>query len=376
MPWKEVSVMYSRQEFVQLAAQPGANVAQLCRRFGISRNTGHKLLKRYRVEGLVALQDRSRRPHHSPRRTAPVIEKHVVELRERTHWGGRKLRRRLRDMGLTEVPAASTITDILRRHDRLDADESEKHRAWQRFERAEPNQLWQMDFKGHFATAGGRCHPLTILDDHSRFCVSLSACANERASTVQHRLTSCFRRYGLPERMLMDNGSPWGSAGQGTMTVFTAWLIRLGIQPCHGRPYHPQTQGKEERFHRSLQAELLRHRRFKDLAHCQREFDPWREIYNFERPHEALNLEVPAKRYRASSRDFPERLPPIEYAQHDEVRLVHERGDIFFKGYRLAIGSALCGLPVALRPTTTDGQWQVYFCHQQITTLDLRSAVK
>ena len=376
MPWKEVSVMSSRQEFVLLAAQPGATVAQLCRRFGISRNTGHKLLKRYRAQGPAALQDRSHRPHRSPTRTAPSIEKHVVELREQMHWGGRKLRRRLQDMGFAHVPAASTISDILRRHGLIEPAESEKHRAWQRFERPEPNQLWQMDFKGHFAIARGRCHPLTVLDDHSRFCVNLSACSNERASTVQHSLTACFRRYGLPERMLMDNGSPWGSAGQGTMTVFTVWLIRLGIQPCHGRPYHPQTQGKDERFHRSLHTELLRYRQFKDLAHCQREFDPWREIYNFERPHDSLNLEVPAKRYRASSRDFPERLAPIEYAQHDEVRLVHARGDIFFKGYRLPICTALCGLPVALRATSTDGQWQVYFCHQHITTIDLRSAVK
>jgi transposase InsO family protein len=260
MPWKEVSVMSSRREFVQLAAQPGASIAQLCRRFGISRNTGHKLLKRYRAEGSLALQDRSRRPHRSPTRTAATIEKRVVQLREQMHWGGRKLRRRLQDLGFSRVPAASTISDILRRHGLIEASEADKHRAWQRFEHAEPNQLWQMDFKGHFATACGRCHPLTVLDDHSRFCVSLSACANERASTVQHRLTQSFRQYGLPERMLMDNGSPWGSDAQHTMTVLTVWLIRLGISPSHGRPYHPQTQGKDERFHRSLQAELLRHR--------------------------------------------------------------------------------------------------------------------
>jgi transposase InsO family protein len=376
MPWKEVSVMSARREFVQLADQPGANIAQLCRRFGISRNTGHRLLKRYQAAGQAGLQDRSRRPHRSPTQTASMIEQRVVQLRQQMHWGGRKLRRRLQDMGVLDAPAASTISDILRRHGLLDAGEADKHRAWQRFEQAEPNQLWQMDFKGHFAMARGRCHPLTVLDDHSRFCVSLSACANERATTVQQRLTGSFRQYGLPERMLMDNGSPWGSAGYDTLTVFTVWLIRLGIRPCHGRPYHPQTQGKEERFHRSLKAELLRHRHFKDLAHCQREFDPWREVYNFERPHDSLNLEVPAKRYRASSRDFPERLPPIEYAAHDEVRRVRARGDIFFKGYRLPICKALCDLPVALRPTSTDGQWQVYFCHQLITTLDLRAAVK
>jgi transposase InsO family protein len=368
--------MSSRREFVQLADQPGANLAQLCRRFGISRTTGHKLLKRYRAEGQAGLQERSRRPHHSPARTAPAIEERVMQLRQQMHWGGRKLRRRLQDMGVSGAPAASTISDILRRHGLIQGAEADKHRAWQRFQHAEPNQLWQMDFKGHFATARGRCHPLTVLDDHSRFCVTLSACSNERASTVQDRLTASFRQYGLPERMLMDNGAPWGSDAQHTMTVFTVWLIRLGIRPCHGRPYHPQTQGKEERFHRSLLAELVRHRNFKDLAHCQREFDPWRDIYNFERPHDSLNLEVPAKRYRASTRDFPERLPAIEYATHDEVRLVRARGDIFFKGYRPHICNALCDLPVALRPTSVDGQWQVYFCHQLITTLDLRRAVK
>ena len=376
MPWTEVSIMSSRREFVQLATEAGANIAQLCRRFGISRKTAYKLLKRHASEGEAALSDRSRRPRRSPTRTAAEIESRVVQLRRQLHWGGRKLRRRLCDMGCAEAPAASTISDILRRHGLIEGSEAEKHRAWQRFEHPEPNQLWQMDFKGPVATAQGHCHPLTVLDDHSRFCVSLSACANERASTVQHSLTQSFRQYGLPERMLMDNGPPWGSDAQHTMTVLTVWLIRLGIRISHGRPYHPQTQGKDERFHRSLKAELLRHRRFTDLAHCQREFDPWREIYNFERPHDALNLDVPAKRYRASARDFPERLPPIEYAAHDEVRLVRARGDIFFKGYRLPICKALYDLPVALRATSKDGQWQVYFCHHHITTLDLRDAVK
>lgn len=377
MPWKEVSAMSSRREFVQLAEQPDANIAQLCRRFGISRKTGYKLLKRYRTEGARSLEDRSRRPHRSPRRTAATIERRVVQLRQEVHWGGRKLHRRLRDLGFSDAPAASTITDILRRHGLLDPTEADTHRAWRRFEHAEPNQLWQMDFKGPLPTAHGHCHALTVLDDHSRFCVTLSACSNQRACTVQDRLSETFRRYGLPERMLMDNGSPWGSANlQHTLTSFTVWLMRLGIRPCHGRPYHPQTQGKDERFHRSLQAELLQHRRFKDRAHCQREFDPWRDRYNFERPHDALGLEVPATRYRPSVRDFPEHLPPIEYAAHDVVRVVRARGDIFFKGYRLPISTALCDLPVALRPTSTDGLWQVYFCHHHITTFDLRRVGK
>jgi transposase InsO family protein len=377
MPWKEVSVVSSRREFVQLALQPGVNFAQLCRRCQISRKTGYKILGRYRLQGEGGLQDCSRRPLRSPKRTDVKIQAQVVQLREQRHWGGRKIRRRLQDLGRQPAPAASTVTDILRRHGLLDPQESLKHQAWQRFERPAPNDLWQMDFKGHFAmTPGRRCHPLTVLDDHSRYCMGLRACADEQAQTVRQRLTGIFRCYGLPWAMLMDNGAPWGSDLQNTMTVLTVWLLRLDIRVAHGRPYHPQTQGKDERFHRSMLDELLRHRRFTDLTHCQREFDAWREIYNHERPHESLQMATPASRYRPSTRDFPERLPPIEYSAHDVVRIVQAEGRIDFQGRRLGICKALRGLPIALRPTTTDGLWQVYFRHQPITTLDLRAQAK
>lgn len=190
--------------------------------------------------------------------------------------------------GYQDVPAASTITDILRRHGRLSEDEASKHKAWTRFEHEAPNQLWQMDFKGHFPMGQGRCHPLTVLDDHSRFSLGLIACSNERTETVQRGLTSLFRRYGLPDRILADNGSPWGSNGEHRYTQLNVWLLRLGIITSHGRSYHPQTQGKEERFHRTLKAELLRWEDFRNLTHCQRLFDAWRNKYNMERPHEAL----------------------------------------------------------------------------------------
>lgn len=372
MPWEEVSVMSSRLEFVRLASQPGANRAQLCRACKISRKTGYKLLRRYQKEGLRAIEDRSRRPRHSPRRTDAQMEQRVVDLREQFHWGGRKISDRLRKLGYSEVPAPSTVTGILRRHELLDPQESSKHQAWQRFEHPQPNDLWQMDFKGHFAAGDQRCHPLTILDDHSRFCIALQACDNERASTVEQPLRRVFDCYGLPTRMLMDNGPPWGSDAQHPMTVLTVWLVRLRIQISHGRSYHPQTQGKEERFHRSLECELLRWERFEDLQHCQRKFDAWREVYNFQRPHEALNMAVPGDRYRVSPRSLPSVLPPIEYAAHDEVRIVHDKG-INFRGHRFRICKALQGYPVALRPTTVDGQWQVFFCHQQVATIDLRS---
>jgi len=371
MPWEQVTIMSRRAEFVRLASQPGVNRAELCRRFNISRKTGYKLLRRLEKEGAQAIADRSRRPHHSPKRTDERMEQQVMQLREQYHWGGRKIAHRLRVLGHA-APAPSTVTDILRRRGLLDETEALKHRALRRFERAQPNELWQMDFKGHFATDSTRCHPLTVLDDHSRFCIRLQACEDERADTVEQALFAAFQLYGLPLRMLMDNGSPWGSDAGHPLTVLTVWLIRLGIHISHGRPYHPQTQGKDERFHRSLNCEVLRWHRFTDLQHCQRSFDRWRDIYNLERPHEALGMQTPVQRYRPSVRGLPAKLSPIEYAEHDEVRIVHHN-TLCFRGHRFRISKALHGYPVALRPTSTDGEWTVHFCHQRITTIDLRS---
>jgi transposase InsO family protein len=372
VPWRENTAMSLRLEFVQLARQHGANIRELCRRFDVSAPTAYKWLARFQVEGSTGLADRSRRPCHSPRRTPADVEALVVAERDRyPARGGRKLRRQLTNAGRQAVPAASTITAILRRHARLDPAESAKHRAWQRFEHPAPNQLWQMDFKGHFRTAGGRCHPLTVLDDHSRFAICLQACADERGETVKQYLTAAFRRYGLPERMLMDNGSPWGDDWGHPYTPLTAWLIRLGIQVTHGRPYHPQTQGKDERFHRTLSAELLRERAFSDLKTIQQAFDCWRDDYNLVRPHEALELAVPASRYRASQVAFPEVLPPIDYGPGAIVRMVSSGGRISFHGRVLYVGKGFRGQPVALRRTTQDHLLEVYYCHQRIITIDL-----
>jgi Integrase core domain len=189
---------------------------------------------------------------------------------------------------------------------------------------------------------------------------------------VQQELTNVFRCYGLPDQMLMDNGSPWGDDAHSKLTVLTVWLIRLGIRVTHCRPYHPQTQGKDERFHRSLEFEVLRWNRFHDLNHCQRYFDEWRDIYNLERPHESLGMQVPADRYRPSNRPFPRLLAQIEYPSTDLVRSVDGYGRISFRGQRVRVSRALSGYRVALRPTNTDGQWQIFFCQQRITSVDLR----
>lgn len=374
MPWQEVSTMSLRNEFIVLAQQADINISELSRRFGISRKTAYKWLNRHESEGRTGLQDRSRRPHRSDNRTPPAMEQRVLSVRDaHPAWGGRKIKRWLEDRGHHGLPSVSTLTEILRRHGRLDAAESAKHTAWQRFEHDAPNRLWQMDFKGHFAVGVGRCHPLTVLDDHSRFALCLEACADEQGATVQARLIATFRRYGLPERMTMDNGSPWGSDAHHPYTPLTAWLIRLGIGVSHSRPYHPQTQGKDERFHRTLEVEVLKGAVFHDLDQCRRRFDPWRDLYNLERPHEAIGMAVPASRYRPSERPFCEVLPPIEYGPGDIVRKVQAQGDIHYQGRVFKVGRAFHGYPVALRPSREDGMMNVYFCHQRIAGIELRN---
>ncbi len=376
MPWEEVSVMSQREEFVRLARREKANLRELCRRFGISPTTGYKWLERFRASAEAGLADLPRRPHHSPGRTGPEIEEMVLKVRDaHPAWGGRKLRAWLSARGHELLPSPSTITAILGRHGRIDPSEGAKHRAWQRFEYPEPNQLWQMDFKGHFPLMEGRCHPLTVLDDHSRFSLGLEACGDERTQTVQRRLTRIFRRFGLPERMVMDNGAPWGRDADHRHTPLTVWLLRLGISVSHGRPYHPQTQGKDERFHRTLKAEVLRGDTFRDMKHCQEAFDAWRGVYNLERPHQALGMATPASRYHVSHWAFPEQLPPVEYGPEDQVRRVQDQGSFTWKGQIVKISNAFKGLPVAVRPTSTDGLWDVFFMTNKLCQIDLRQPV-
>ena len=373
MPWKEVSKMSQRREFVTLAQAEGTNRRALCRHFSISPTTGYKWLLRFRERSEEGLVDLPRRPRYSPFRTPAEIEQAVLAAREaHPAWGARKLRAWLLGKGHEWMPSPSTITAILKRHGRIDPAEGPKHRAWQRFERQAPNELWQMDFKGHFPLNKGRCHPLTVLDDHSRFALGLDACGDEQGETVRGRLTSIFRRYGLPDRMIMDNGSPWGFDHDHPYTPLTVWLLRLGIGVSHGRPYHPQTQGKDERFHRTMTAEVLQGRNFTDLAYCQKVFDHWRDVYNLERPHEALGLLTPASKYEVSHRPFPDILPPLEYGPGDLVRRVQDKGRISVFGRIFKIGKAFRGMTVALRPTTTDGVWDVFFSIHAITQLDLR----
>jgi transposase InsO family protein len=375
MVWRVSTVIDERRELVRAVMFGEEQVATASRRLGVSRQTAYKWLGRAKQEGDAGLLDRSRRPRVSPRQTPPEVEERVCELRRRhPAWGGRKLHHRLKALGMETVPSPSAITDILSRNGLLKADRRLK-RNWQRFEAEAPNQMWQMDFKGDFALPGGRCHTLTVLDDHSRFNVCLQACSDQRRETVQRQLLPILATYGLPEVILVDNGPPWGSGyGRQPHTRFSAWLMRMGIYVLHGRPYHPQTRGKDERFHRSLGSEVLAGRQWQNLDEIQLALDPWRRVYNDERPHEALGYCVPAARYVRSPRQLPDQLPQPTYLAADEVRRVQGLGEISFRGRLFRIGRAFTGEAVGLKATEEDGAWDVYYYKQRVGRVDLRSS--
>jgi hypothetical protein len=229
-----------------------------------------------------------------------------------------------------------------------------------------------MDFKGDIEIADGRCYPLTMLDDHSRYSLGLEACSHTNGEVVKERMIRVFRRYGMPRQMLIDNGPPWGTVEGPGYTKLTVWLMRVGVNVWHSRPYHPQTLGKDERFHRTLKAELLQYCAAHDFIKCQKRFDEWRIVYNTERPHEALNMEVPASRYYTSNRFYQEKLSEIVYSPDDIVRKVIVNGLVSYRGKRHRVGKAFEGEYVGLRPTVVDGVMDVFFCNQKIAQVDLR----
>jgi len=211
-----------------------------------------------------------------------------------------------------------------------------------------------------------------MVDDHSRYVVCLKACADEQRLTVQDHLTATFRRYGLPDAFYTDNGSPWGNSSGVHWTGLKVWLLKLGIRVVHARPRHPQARGKNERFHGTLKAEVLAMRRFRNLPEVQRALDAWRTVYNLERPHEALGMDVPASRYRPSSRAMPNRLPTVEYDSGEVVRTVSStRYYISFKGRTWIVPRAFARERLAIRPLNRDGHYGIFFASWQVASIDL-----
>jgi len=384
MPFTTRSIMSQRIEFCLLATKPGSNISDLCRRYEISRRTGYKWLERYKEKGNKGLLERSKRPYNFPNKTRPEIEEYVIRLRKNDpEWGSKKLHKLIckdKEVGKYRhevIPCKTTITKILSRHGLIDPNRSKIFKDFERFVRQYPNELWQMDYKGWFKLLNKQqCHPLTITDDHSRFNLCLEACKNQQEVTVKNALINVFRRYGLPYMILTDNGGPWGSTGNESRegirfyTTLEKWLIQLNIKLIHGRPYHPQTQGKEERFHRTLKQELIDHEQFRDHEHCQKRFDVWREKYNCIRPHESLNFKTPAELYEPSFKIYTEKIRPYEYNMTDIKRKV-DKGTISFKNNAIRVGHAFDGEYVALRKTKTEKDFEIYFCNQLIRTLTL-----
>ncbi len=370
MTWDTKNAGQRRHDFVTLAGAGTVNVSELCRRFGISRKTGHKWIRRFDEDGSQGLIDRVPQRLRWSNQTPGEVESALLALRkEHPTWGPRKLHRRLQDIGGQRPPAVSTVGRLLKRSGCIDPAVSAQHEPWRRFTRAEPNELWQMDFKGHFAMHRARCHPLTVLDDHSRYLVGLKACGNEQTATVQGHLTALFAVHGLPGTILCDNGSPWAGSGP-EHTMLTVWLLRLGVRVIHGRPFHPQTQGKDERFHRTLKADLLARHDWPDLGKAQERFDAYRRLYNHDRPHEALGLAVPASRYRPSARALPEHLPVAEYDLGELIRPVKSKGEITFRNRFYYVGRAFAGLHVVLRPTASDGVYRLCYASFTLGLID------
>jgi transposase InsO family protein len=359
MPWDFKNKSERRKEFISMLELQKINFARLCRSFGISRKTGYK----WRARSLsdADLNDRKPRLSRRSNQTSQTTELALLDLRKQfPFWGPRKLCKFLETHGVAP-PSISSASRILKRNDCISPLASRSHVPFIRFERASPNELWQMDFKGHFALINGhRCHPLTILDDHSRFLVGLFACADELTESVQAALQATFASHGLPASILCDNGPPWG-APNGSLSTLGLWLFQLGIPLIHGRPYHPQTQGKDERFHRTLKAELLERHDWLDLIASQKRFDSYRHLYNHQRPHEALAMDVPAKHYQCSSRTLPSLLPEPSYHSDELTRTVKAKGEITFKNRFYYIGNAFIGKTIALRPLAQKDSFNVFF---------------
>lgn len=345
MPWKE-SVMQQRYDVIQQVLR-GRPVAALAREYDVSRQVIYKWLRRYQEQGPEGLEDRSRRPHTCPSATDGPLVEEVVALREKyPHWGAKKLHAILQNQG-PQAPCRRTVHRILRRRDLLVKPPPEEPPALQRFERGQPNELWQLDFKSPVYLYTKPTHtkviPLSVLDDHSRFAVGLQALPNQQLLSLWPALWEVFGCYGLPEAILTDNANGLFASHRGGVTTFTARLWRLGVAHHHGRPYHPQTQGKVERYHGTLEVEVFKGRRYETLEELQTELQFQRRQYNYERPHEALELRPPGDYYRPSQRSRPKKLPPLEHPAGADLRKVRQSGAISVRSCQVRVGEGLAG---------------------------------
>lgn len=375
MPWKEHGVMEERFRFVEEWKSGDWSLAELCRFYEVSRGTGYKWVARYAAGGLEGLRDRSRAPHEHPNAVGPEMEELVIEMREKhPSWGAPKIRARLaHDHGERRMPAESTIGAILKRNGLTVCRKRRRtcRRATEPLAHAgAANTVWTADYKGWFRVGDGtRIDPLTISDAYSRYllrCQALTVADYRHSKPV---FEAAFREYGLPERLRTDNGAPFGSNGESGLTGLSVWFIRLGIVPEHIEPGKPAQNGRHERMHRTLKQETASPPAGTRRAQQER-FDRFRQEYNEERPHQALQQQTPASYYRPSDRAYPGRLREVEYPGEWQVRRVSAGGQMRWRSQHVFVAHALEGEAVGLEPID-DRHWRVWFSFYHVGVLDV-----
>jgi transposase InsO family protein len=365
MPWKETCVLNERMKFIGEYLKDEQSMSELCRRFGISRKTGYKLVSRYARIGANGLYDLPRAPHHHPQAVDRDLVAMILALRDlHSGWGPRKLLDWLsRHHPRTAWPSASTIGRLLARHGRI-VPQLHRRRTPPYSEPflgcEKPNDIWCADFKGWFRTADkARCEPLTVTDAFSRYALACRVLRRTTQSAVRPVFESLFREYGLPRAIRTDNGSPFASKALGGLSSLSVWWIKLGIIPERIKPGCPQQNGRHERFHRTLKDEAISPPK-ENLNRQQTAFNNFCLEYNRERPHESLDGDTPDSRYTASPRPYPSRIPEIAYPDHMIVRKVRPSGQIRWYGHEIFISETLNGEPVAFEQLD-DRYYQIYF---------------
>jgi transposase InsO family protein len=373
VPWDtEQPPHRERADFLALARSGACTFARACGDFGVSRKTGYKWLARADGPRPQPLRDRSRRPHHSPGRTPAAVERAILDAHDQHPWGARKLHAFL-CRGGRPAPSRGTVHNVLRRHGRV-AAAAPKAPA-QRFERGAPNELWQMDYKGPLAGCPRPRYVFSVLDDHSRYLLALRLCPDVTMATAWAVLWGLFGEAGVPLAILSDNAFAAPGPGSHAPSWLEARLIRLGVGHPHGRPRHPQTQGKVERYHRSLAGEaLVRLDLTQPDAAIQARLDAWRAEYNRERPHEALGNATPAGRWHPSERPRPARVPPVTYPAGLAVRKVQGKGEVSWRGYELLVGQGLVGEPVGV--TEQDGEVVLWYGPRRLRVIPAAGLAK
>ena len=376
MPWRELSPVEQRANFVREFESGLFTMTELAAQYGVSRKTGYKWVTAYEARGLAGLQDRSRRPHHSPHATDEDLVEAILAIRRRhPRWGPKKLlavaQRRPRGAAW---PARSTVAALLQRRGlitpRRRRGAPAVATATGRGVITRPNEVWTVDYKGEFLTGDRRyCYPFTLRDGFSRFVLRCDALTAHTLAVTRPRFERAFADYGLPDRIRSDNGPPFGGPGLGRLSTLAAWWIRLGIVPERIAPGHPEQNGSHEQFHRVLKAETARPPAPSTAAQ-QRRFTRFCAEYNQERPHESLRQTVPAQHYQPSSRAMPRRLPPLEYPGHAEIRRVDQNGYVSWRT-PLFVSIALADQPVAFEEVD-DGIWTVSFASMVLGRFDER----